>query len=244
MNIPVVLMIVRSGWVARIIVLLLALFSLVTWAIIFNRYFYLNRIKSLNKKFRHFFENMKSFDQIDNADKKIVDCPMGSLGMVGFTEYKRIIADAKIHTKVQDWSFYLQNQFTMASERISAAAAGISTKIDRGVFLLAIAGSIAPFLGLLGTVWGIMNSFYEIGNQGSASLPVVAPGIAEALITTIVGLAVAIPSVFFYNVFVHRAERIEDEMEEFNDHLLLLLKRELFNLLYSDKSARRRVDNA
>lgn len=241
MNIPVVLMIVRSGWVARIILLLLASFSLITWAIIFNRYFYLNRIKLLNKQFKKFFENLKSFDQIDKADKKTSDCPLGNLGKVGYKEYNRIIADAKIHTKVQDWSFYLQNQFTMASERVSAAAASISAKLDRGVFLLAIAGSIAPFLGLLGTVWGIMNSFYEIGNQGSASLPVVAPGIAEALITTIVGLGVAIPAVFFYNIFIHRAERIEDEMDEFNDNLLLLLKRELFNLLYSDKSAQRRV---
>lgn len=242
MNIPVVLMIVRSGWVARIIIMLLALFSLLTWAIIFNRYFYLNRIKSLNAQFRKFFDNLKSFNQMEKADKKLMDSPLGKLGKIGMTEYNRIIADAKTHTKVQDWSFYLQNQFTMASERVSGAASSISSKLDRGVFLLAIVGSIAPFLGLLGTVWGIMNSFYEIGNQGSASLPVVAPGIAEALITTIVGLAVAIPSVFFYNIFIHRTERIEDDMDEFNDNLLLLLKRELFNLLYSDKSTRRRVD--
>jgi biopolymer transport protein TolQ len=241
MNIPVVLMIVRSGWVARIILLLLAAFSLVTWAIIFNRYFYLNRMKSVNKQFRKFFDKLKSFNHIEKADAKIVDCPLGNLGKVGFSEYNRIITDAKTHTAVSDWSFYLQNQFTMASERVSAAAASISAKLDRGVFLLAIVGSIAPFLGLLGTVWGIMNSFYEIGNQGSASLPVDAPGIAEALITTIVGLAVAIPSVFFYNIFIHRTERIEDEMDEFNDNLLMLLKRELFNLLYGKKSTGRKA---
>jgi biopolymer transport protein TolQ len=198
-------------------------------------------MKSVNKRFRRFFDKLKSFNQIEKAEKKIVDCPLGNLGKVGFAEYNRIIDDAKTHTAVQDWSFYLQNQFTMASERVSAAAAGISAKLDRGVFLLAIVGSIAPFLGLLGTVWGIMNSFYEIGNQGSASLPVVAPGIAEALITTIVGLAVAIPSVFFYNIFIHRTERIEDEMDEFNDNLLMLLKRELFNLLYGKKSTGRKA---
>ncbi len=239
MNIPVVLMIVRSGWVARIILLLLAMFSLLTWTIIFNRYFYLNKIKGLNKKFREFFDKISSFTQIKNADKKIIQCPLGKLGKTGFSEYKRILEDAKSHTAVQDWSFYLQNQFTMASERVSSVATGIGSKLDRGVFLLAITSSIAPFLGLLGTVWGIMNSFYEIGNQGSASLPVVAPGIAEALITTIVGLAVAIPSAFFYNVFNHMAGRVEDEMDEFNDHLLLLLKRELFNLLYGNKSSSR-----
>jgi biopolymer transport protein TolQ len=98
--------------------------------------------------------------------------------------------------------------------------------------------SIAPFMGLLGTVWGIMNSFYEIGNQGSASLPVVAPGIAEALITTVVGLAVAIPALFFYNYFNHRAERIENEMDEFKDVLLVRVKREIFNLLYTERPSK------
>jgi biopolymer transport protein TolQ len=91
---------------------------------------------------------------------------------------------------------------------------------------------VAPFLGLLGTVWGIMNSFYQIGNQGSASLPVVAPGIAEALIVTMIGLAVAIPAVLFYNYFVHRVELIENEMDEFKNLLLAHLKRDIFNLLY------------
>lgn len=235
MGIPIVSMIIRSGWVARIILLLLFVFSIITWAIIFNRYVYLKKIGVLNKKFRKFFEEMKSFNQLKKADKLFNDCPLGELGRVSLIEYERIIGDAQIHTAVKDWSFYLQNQFYMASEKLKATTAGLATKLDRGVFLLAIISSVAPFLGLLGTVWGIMNSFYAIGSQGSASLTVVAPGIAEALITTIVGLFVAIPAVFFYNVFVHRAERVEDEMDEFGDNLLLRLKRELFNLLYGDK---------
>ncbi len=234
-------MILRSGWVARVILILLAFFSLITWAIIFNRLAYLRSISSQNKLFKKFFEKLEGLKQINNADAKIVGCPLAKLGKVGYTEYKRIIDDAKSHTAVKDWSFYLQNQFHMASERINATISNISSKLDRGVFLLAIISTVAPFLGLLGTVWGIMNSFYEIGNQGSASLPVVAPGIAEALITTIVGLAVAIPSVFFYNIFTHKADRIEDEMDEFKDNVLLLLKRELFNLLYGER--RRKKEN-
>ncbi len=240
MGIPVIDMIIRSGWVARTILLLLAMFSLITWAVIFNRVFYLRRINSLNKRFRNVFEGLKNISQIEKVDKVYDDCPLGNLGKVSFTEYKRIVADAKTHSGVKDWSFYLQNQFYMASERIGAVTAALSSKLDYGVFLLAIVSSIAPFLGLLGTVWGIMNSFYEIGNQGSASLPVVAPGIAEALITTIVGLAVAIPAAFFYNMFIHRAQRIEDEMDEFGDQLLLRLKQELFNLLYGQRPTRPR----
>ncbi len=238
MDIPVLEMMLRSGWVARSILFILAVLSLISWAVVFNRLFYLRRISSLNKRFRILFEGLKSFKQLEKVDTIFNSCPLGKLGKVSLTEYKRIISDAQAHSAVKDWSFYLQNQFNMATERINTVVAHLSSKLDHGVFLLATVSSIAPFLGLLGTVWGIMNSFFEIGNQGSASLPVVAPGIAEALITTIVGLAVAIPAAFFYNIFMHRAERIEDEMDEFGDQLMLRLKRELFNVLYGDSPLR------
>jgi biopolymer transport protein TolQ len=120
----------------------------------------------------------------------------------------------------------------MASERMESEISSRMRTLDSGLSMLAIISSVAPFLGLLGTVWGIMDSFFEIGNQGNASLPVVAPGIAEALITTIVGLVVAIPAVFFYNHFVHSVERIEDELYEAKDMLLLRLRRNIFKLLY------------
>lgn len=238
MDIPVLAMIIRSGWVARIILLFCAALSIITWAIIFNRFLYLSRINGLHKRFRVLFEGIKSITQLEKTDAAFDNCPFGVMGKESLSEYRRILADAQSHHGVKDWSFYLQNQFYMASERVSANVARLTAKLDKGVFILAITSSIAPFLGLLGTVWGIMNAFFEIGNQGSASLPVVAPGIAEALITTIVGLAVAIPASFFYNVFVHKAGRIEDEMDEFGDQLMLRLKRELFNVLYGEASAR------
>lgn len=123
MGIPVIDMIIRSGWVARTILLLLAMFSLITWAVIFNRVFYLRRINFLNKRFRNVFEGLKNISQIEKVDKVYDDCPLGNLGKVSFTEYKRIVADAKTHSGVKDWSFYLQNQFYMASERIGAVTA-------------------------------------------------------------------------------------------------------------------------
>ena len=106
------------------------------------------------------------------------------------------------------------------------------------MFFLAIISSVAPFIGLFGTVWGIMDSFFEIGNQGSASLPVVAPGIAEALVVTAMGLAVAIPAVFFYNYLIHKIERIEEDLDDFKETTLSRLKREMMSLLYGgNKSA-------
>ncbi len=235
LHVPVVNMVLRSGPIARSILILLAFSSLGTWAIIFDRFFFLGRVGAMNKKYRAFSDSTKTMEELDRADAEMSKSLLGVLGKTTVGEYRRILADAGQHKAVKDWSFYLQNQFNMAYEKLGAVAAFHSKKLDHGLFLLAIASSVAPFLGLLGTVWGIMDSFYEIGKAGSASLPVVAPGIAEALITTVLGLVVAIPSVLFYNVFVHRAERLEDEMQEFGETLFLRLKRDIFNLIYSDR---------
>lgn len=235
MDIPVIAMIERSGWIARVILLLLAIFSVLTWSIIFGRLKYFSQVKKLNRRFREKFDSSTALTELENLDKRLEQCPMGIMGKTSLSEYRRILSDARADTGVRDWSFYLQNQFQMASERIESVSSSAGAHLGRGLVLLAIISSIAPFMGLLGTVWGIMNSFYEIGNQGSASLPVVAPGIAEALITTIVGLGVAIPSLFFYNILSHGAGRVEDELDEFSGHLLLRLKREIFGLLFRDK---------
>lgn len=238
MDTPVIDMIIRSGWSGRIIILILGLCSILLWAIIFNRYFALCSINAKNKLFKRRYESINKLSDIESIDSKSITSPMGQIGRTAAMEYRRILEDAQSHTGVKDWSFFLQNQFAMAADRMESTLMALIAPIDKGVFFLAMISSIAPFLGLLGTVWGIMNSFFEIGNQGSASLPVVAPGIAEALITTIVGLAVAIPSLFFYNYFNHKVEQIENQMDEFKELVLVRLKREIFNLLYTERPGR------
>jgi len=238
MEIPVLSMILRAGWVGRIIIIILLAFSLLTWAVIINRLLALGKIKRGNKSFSRRFAGMGAISDIENLDHGILTAPMAQLGRRGAREFKRILDDAQSHKGVKDWSFFLQNQFNITAEHMESTFSSLIGAFDKGVFLLAMVSSIAPFLGLLGTVWGIMNSFYAISNQNSASLTVVAPGIAEALITTIVGLAVAIPSLFFYNFFSHRAERIEYEMDEFKDILLARIKRDVFVMLYADQPTR------
>jgi biopolymer transport protein TolQ len=233
MNIPVVEMVLRAGWVARFILILLGLFSIMTWAIIFNRMVSLGKAAKNNHSFLKKYTTLRTVTEILKLGKNETACPLGILGKMGAGEYNRIIDDSHALSGVRDWSFFLQSQFGMALEKINKTFSETVRTLDKGIIFLAISSSVAPFLGLLGTVWGIMNSFYQIGNQGSASLPVVAPGIAEALITTIIGLAVAIPAVLFYNYFVHRVELIENEMDEFKNLLLAHLKRDIFNVLYS-----------
>ncbi len=235
MNIPVVDMVLRSGWAARTILILLGIFSVITWAVIFNRLYVLGGANKKNRLFLRKYSGGSALTGLEKFDKTLISCPIGALGRKGVDEFRRILKDSGSHTGVRDWSFFLQNQFGIALERIDAVYAAMSRKLDAGLIFLAISASVCPFLGLLGTVWGIMNSFFEIGNQGSASLPVVAPGIAEALIVTLVGLAVAIPAVLFYNYFLHRVERIENEMDEFKNLLYSHVKRDVLSVLYGDK---------
>lgn len=235
MNIPVIDMILRSGTMGKIIVCILLALSLWSWALIVARVASLKKIMKANRTFRKRFADVKSLPDIERVSSAELATPMGQLAKTGADEYERIISDARSHTKVHDWSFFLESQFTMAKERLDSALSAISAPFDRGIFFLAMISSIAPFLGLLGTVWGIMNSFYEIGSQGSASLPVVAPGIAEALITTIVGLAVAIPALFFYNYCNNTAEKAVDDMYEFKELLTVRLRRDIFSAFFTER---------
>jgi biopolymer transport protein TolQ len=235
MNVPIIDMVLRSGWAARTILILLGIFSVITWAVIFNRLSYLGKATKRNKQFLKKYAGCVHVTDIEKIDKQLLQAPMGLMGIKGIAEYKRILTDAQSHTGVKDWSFFIQNQFAITLELMDSLFSELSRSLDKGLIVLAISASVCPFLGLLGTVWGIMNSFFEIGNQGSASLPVVAPGIAEALITTLVGLAVAIPAVLFYNYFLHRVERLENEANEYKGILFSHVKRDVLSVLYGER---------
>lgn len=109
-------------------------------------------------------------------------------------------------------------------------------RFERFLPLLATTGSTAPFIGLFGTVWGIMVSFQDIGMKGAANLAVVAPGISEALVATAMGLAAAIPAVVAYNQFANRIRRVESEMNHFSAEFLNLLKRDLMRRSKQDEA--------
>jgi len=237
-DIAVVEMVVRSGWVARIILLILAVGTIVSWSIVLQRFAYFGQIKSKLKRVQSRLQSFRSLQDAASLESKLTASAYGALVKTGSEELGRIVEDSRRHQTVGDWSFFLQNQFSMSESKLDSVIGNALLRLGSGLSLLAIISSIAPFLGLLGTVWGIMNSFYQIGDQGSASLPVVAPGIAEALITTIVGLFVAIPALFFYNVFTHTVQFHEEQMESMRDNVLLMLKRDLFALLYAQGPTR------
>jgi biopolymer transport protein TolQ len=235
MDIPIVDMILRSGLAARIILIILLVLSFVAWTIVFNRLSFLQTVTSGNKKFRARYNQAKKISELERSGGKESKGPLALIAEKGALEYRRILTDAQMAGTVRDWSFFLQSQFAMAAEQMESIYGAVVGTFDKGVYFLAIVSSVAPFLGLLGTVWGIMNSFYEIGTQGSASLPVVAPGIAEALVVTLAGLVVAIPALFFSHSFHHRIEHAETEIDQFREMLLVRMKREILGALYAEK---------
>jgi biopolymer transport protein TolQ len=167
----------------------------------------------------------------DTVPPVSTDSPARALIHIAFRERQRISEAIRTYraSLSASVSFFLENQFHIADERMDSGIVGQSKRLERGLTGLAIVSTVAPLLGLLGTVWGITHSFFQIGEQKSATLAVVAPGIAEALITTIAGLIVAIPSVAFYNYLTHAITNAQDAMEDVKAAMTRLLRLSILN---------------
>ena len=235
MNAPIVDMLVKSGPVGLTICWLLLIASFISWVVIINRFFYLNAVSGAVKGFKREFDRLSSLREFKNIPSRFRESYAGVLVGSYIMEFNRIAQGLKDKSGDANLSFYFDHQTAIAQEKVQTETSKAARKLNWGLYILAIMSSAAPFVGLFGTVWGIMDSFFEIGNKGSASLTVVAPGIAEALITTIAGLLVAIPSVVFYNIFVHKAQKIEDDLDDCSELGFAKMKEELL-LVVDNKS--------
>jgi len=202
-------MVMGSGLFARFIILLLFVLSVISWMVMLERGVRIRRAQVGNHAFWRRFELARK----------------GELGMPELTEWARTqgaapLARIFVYFSEEYWPLYQERRggddrllLGILRRGVDREAASALKKQERGLGWLATLTAIAPFLGLLGTVWGIMNSFLQLGRQGSATLDVVGPGIAEALITTVCGLAVAIPAVVGYNYFTRRVQDQEQDMQ-------------------------------
>lgn len=152
------------------------------------------------------------------AERGKGDVPSAKVASAGLAEWRR-----SVNGKVVD----KQGTRERLAQAMDSAIAGEAEKLSERLNFLATVGAVAPFVGLFGTVWGIMNSFFQIGQQQNSSLAVVAPGISEALFATAIGLFAAIPAVIAYNRFTHRVDQIEARLQRFADKLHASLSREL-----------------
>jgi biopolymer transport protein TolQ len=217
-------LILNAGPVAKAVLLILALFSIVTWALIVEKWWQFRRVRRQTVKFLHAFREGRRFTGVFGTAKRYHESPLAQLYVAAFQELSGIpeIADHLL----EDVEDGVNGDRLESADRAMRRVATLEVaRLERYLPFLATTASACPFIGLFGTVWGIIAAFHGIGQQGSASLAVVAPGISEALIATAAGLGAAIPAVVAYNYFVNRVKHWATEMEGFALDLLNLFSR-------------------
>lgn len=221
----------EAGPVVKFVMLLLLFFSITSWAIIFIKFRYIRSAFKESAEFTDIFWQCRNLADAFSKAKALRSSPVARIFITAYMEMAR--SDGQESGKKQlsrSKKTYLQ---TIGSiKRSTNRSIGVEVRrLVQLVPFLATAGNTAPFIGLFGTVWGIMNTFQGIGISGSASLVVVAPGISEALIATAAGLAVAIPSVIAYNYFTDRIRVLDSELQSFSSDLINIMERDIQNQL-------------
>jgi len=179
----------ETGAVAKIVLLLLLAFSVISWAIILSKWNLLRRAKVQSGRFVRAFRKAQRLQDVAAVAEQFRPSPLVGIFEGGIEEYKRQVGNTGVLSNTVSVQRAMQ---ISASEEL--------TRFERNLPWLAITGAVTPFVGLFGTVWGIIDAFHGLGTAGAATLRAVAPGISEALITTAAGLAAAIPAVIAYNL--------------------------------------------
>jgi len=219
----------NAGPVAKVVLGILLLFSIISWALIVEKWWQFRRVRRQTLAFVKVFREGRRPSIVHTAARKYRDSPLAQLYGAAYTEVSGV-PDVLDHV-IEDGDDGLPSERLEAVHRAMRRAATLEVaQLERYLPFLATTASATPFIGLFGTVWGIMSAFHGIGTQGSASLAVVAPGISEALIATAAGLAAAIPAVMGYNYFVNRVRHWATEMDGFMLDLLNVLARPVSKL--------------
>lgn len=222
-------MIVNAGVMVQFVLLLLLFFSIVSWAIIFMKYRSMKKVKKENDLFLDVYMKSNKLSDIFPESKKYKHSSIAEVFQAGYTELVKITKVMRGSATVKETDESLPNLEMKGIDNVeralNRACSAEATKLESTLSFLATTGSASPFIGLFGTVWGIMDTFRGIGTRGSATLAVVAPGISEALIATAAGLAAAIPAVIFYNYYLNKVKDMSGEMDNFASEVLNIIER-------------------
>lgn len=230
----VFLLIGSAGIIVKVVLAILMFLSVSSWTIIIYKAGSLRRARKASNAFLDIFWKSNRLDTMYETAQGTRNSPIAEVFKAGYLELTQILSNRNAKernapsepgpvTVIKDIGGI--DNINRALRRASTAEL---TKLENLVAFLATTGSTAPFIGLFGTVWGIMNSFINIGKTHDTSLAVVAPGISEALIATAVGLFAAIPAVVFYNIFVTRIRIISSEIDNFSNDFTNVIKRHFF----------------
>jgi len=211
----------HSGPISFAALLLLIVFSVTSWAIIVHKLLFLRKAARESERFLAAFWEAKRLDQMYQQSEQFSKSPLAQVFRSGYVELARL-------KKRSGDEETLGGGIENVERALRRSMSSETTTLESLTSFLATVGSTAPFIGLFGTVWGIMKAFQDIGRMGSANLATVAPGISEALIATAAGLAAAIPAVIAYNFFLSRIRVLETEMDNFSSDFLNIVKRHFF----------------
>jgi biopolymer transport protein TolQ len=208
---------------AKAIIVCLAIFSITAWSVMIAKALQMRRAKKLNQFFSSEYRTQKQVLDVYDRRVQADGCPLFMVYQVGSSELDVRLKNSDGNGRKRFISIKGMEHVKRSLENTVAQE---SLKLESGLILLAIAVSGAPFLGLLGTVWGVMSTFGHIAQQGSATMAAMAPGVAAALITTVAGLLVAIPSMFGYNWLVHNLRVLTVELDNFAQDLVSKMETE------------------
>jgi biopolymer transport protein TolQ len=216
-----------SGLVVQAVLYLLVLFSVLSWGIIAYKYRQIRCAKRESERFIEIFWERRNLSSIHDASRELTASPVGQVFRSGYEELIRVSRSKKETVPGDSLTTELGGVDNVA-RAMKRATSVETTKLEKYCSFLATTASSAPFVGLFGTVWGIMNAFRGLSVTHSSSIQAVAPGIAEALIATAVGLAAAIPALMAYNFFVQQIKVLAVEMDNFSHEFLNIAERHFF----------------
>lgn len=217
-NLSIVNLVLHASWIVQLVMLLLVLVSVSSWAAIFRKLFSLGRVKSLNDRFEREFWSGTSMNDLYAAAAKNAKAsgPMERIFASGMREFQKLR-----ERRIMDSGTLMDG----ARRAMRASFQREMDVVETHLSFLASVGSVSPYLGLFGTVWGIMHAFTGLGALQQVTLATVAPGIAEALVATAIGLFAAIPAVVAYNRFARDIDRIANRLETFIEEFSNILQR-------------------
>ena len=216
--------ILSASLIVQITFLILIIMSVVSWAVIFQRYSFFKQAQSANTHLKDVFLQDGSFEEIYTTARSHDESSLAQIFISGYNEMQKIL---KTNSK-NNSSFTSLRGLDNVERALRKACEAELSLLENGLGILATVGSSGPFIGLFGTVFGIMNSFNKIAVMGSASLNVVAPGIAEALLATGIGLFAAIPASIFYNSYLSQIRKFDLIFNNFTADFLNIAKRNFF----------------
>ena len=216
-----------SGLVVQFILYLLVMFSVASWGIIAHKHRQIRTAKRESEKFIEVFWEHRNLSSIHDASRGLKASPVAQVFRSGYEELVRVSRVKKESSAGENLTTELGGVDNV-SRALKRATSVEITKLEKYLTFLATTASAAPFIGLFGTVWGIMDAFRGLSVTHSSSIQAVAPGIAEALIATAVGLAAAIPALMAYNYFVQQIKVLAVEMDNFSHEFLNIAERHFF----------------